>query len=453
MEIRFKPYAPEQMLLLPPSLREWLPEDHLAYFVSDVVDELDLSEIEGAYETDRRGQPPYHPRMMTKLVIYAYCVGVPSSRKIETRTYEDVAFRVLAAGSHPDHDTIATFRKRHLKALSGLFVDVLHLCHEAGLVKLGHVALDGTKVKANASKHKAMSYGRMCEKEKELARQVKELLEKAESVDAEEDRRYGKGKRGDELPEELRFREGRLAKIREAKQALEEEAKAKARAEGKLDEHDEPKPPKRGRAPKTPPGTPEPKDQRNFTDPESRIMKDSTTKGFIQGYNSQAAVDAKSQVIVAAEVTDEPNDKKQVEPMVKQIEANLGSKPKELSADSGYYSEANVTVLESEEIEAFIAPEKKKHGQRNMTAPRGRPPNGLTVKDRMARKLRTKRGRRKYGLRKEVAEPVFGQIKEARGFRQFLLRGLANVRGEWRLICLGHNLLKLYRSGIEPAVG
>jgi transposase len=451
MEIRFKPYAPDQMLLLPPSLREWLPEDHLAYFVSDVVDELDVSEIERAYETDRRGQPAYHPRMMTKLLVYAYCVGVPSSRKIEERTHGDVAFRVLAAGSHPDHDTIATFRKRHLEALSGLFVDVLRLCHEAGLVKLGHVALDGTKVKANASKHKAMSYGRMCEKEKELARQVKELLEKAESVDAEEDRRYGKGKRGDELPEELRFRKGRLAKIREAKHALEEEAKA--RAEGKLDEHDEPKPPKRGRPPKTPPGTPEPKDQRNFTDPESRIMKDSTTKGFVQGYNSQAAVDAKSQVIVAAEVTDEPNDKKQVEPMVKQIEANLGSRPKELSADSGYYSEANVAVLESEEIEAFIAPEKKKHTDGDLPAPRGRPPKGLSVKDRMARKLRTKRGRRTYGLRKEVAEPVFGQIKEVRGFRQFLLRGLANVRGEWRLICLGHNLLKLYRSGIEPAVG
>lgn len=453
MEIRFKPYAPDQMLLLPPSLREWLPEDHLAYFVSDVVDELDLSEVERAYESDRRGQPPYHPRMMTKLLMYAYCVGVPSSRKIETRTYEDVAFRVLAAGSHPDHDTIATFRSRHLGALSGLFVDVLHLCHEAGLVKLGHVALDGTKVKANASKHKAMSYGRMCEKEKELARQVEELLQKAQAVDEEEDRRYGEGKRGDELPEELRFREGRLAKIREAKKALEEEAKAKARAEGKLDENDEPKAPTRGRAPKTPPGTPESKDQRNFTDPESRIMKDSTTKGFVQGYNSQAAVDAKSQVIVAADVTDEPNDKKQVEPMVKQIEANLGSKPKELSADSGYYSEANVAVLESEEIEAFIAPEKKRHTDRDIPAPRGRPPNGSTAKDRMARKLRTKRGRRKYGLRKEVAEPVFGQIKEARGFRQFLLRGLANVRGEWRLICLGHNLLKLYRSQVEPAVG
>jgi hypothetical protein len=391
--------------------------------------------------------------MMAKLVIYGYCVGVASSRKIERRTYEDVAFRVLAAGSHPDHDTIATFRRRHLKALSGLFVDVLRLCHEAGLVKLGHVALDGTKVKANASKHKAMSYGRMCEKEKELAREVKGLLKKADSVDAEEDRRYGKGKRGDELPEELRFRKGRLAKIREAKQALEEEAKAKARAEGKLDEHDEPKPPKGGRPPKTPPGTPEPRDQRNFTDPESRIMKDSTTKGFMQGYNSQAAVDAKSQVIVAAEVTDEPNDKKQIEPMVKQIEGNLGSKPQELSADSGYYSEANVVVLESEKIEAFIAPEKKRHTDREAPAPRGRPPKAMSAKDRMARKLRTKRGRRKYGLRKQVVEPVFGQIKEGRGFRQFLLRGLSKVRGEWRLICLGHNLLKLYRSGVEFASG
>ena len=453
VNIRFKAYSPDQLLLLPPSLKDWLPEDHLAYFVSDLVDELDLCEIEKSYETERRGQPAYHPRMMTKLLVYAYCVGVPSSRKIEAKTYEDVAFRVLAAGAHPDHDTIAEFRKRHLKALSGLFVDVLLLCKEAGLVKLGHVALDGTKVKANASKHKAMSYSRMCEKEEELVREVEYLLKKAQATDEEEDRRYGKGKRGDELPEELRFREGRLKRIREAKEALEREAKAKARAEGKVDENDKPKPPKRGRAPKTPAGVPKPKAQRNFTDPESRIMKDSTTKGFIQGYNSQVAVDAKSQVIVAAEVTSEPNDKKQVSPMVNQIEENLGEKPKELSADCGYYSEANVTDLETEEIEAFIAPEKKKHTDADAPAPRGRPPKGLSVKDRMVRKLRTKRGRRKYGLRKEVVEPVFGQIKQVRGFRQYLLRGLENVRCEWRLICLGHNLLKLFRSGYVLAGG
>jgi len=455
MDIRFKPYQPDQVLLLPPSLADWLPADHLAYFVSDVIDQLDLSEIERSYETDRRGQPAYHPHMMTKLLIYAYCVGAPSSRKIEARTYEDVAFRVLAAGAHPDHDTISEFRRRHQTALSRLFIQVLLLCERAGLVKLGHVALDGTKVKANASKHKAMSYGRMCEKEKELTREVEELLRRAEEVDEEEDRRYGKGKRGDELPEELRFRESRLKKIREAKEALEREAReeAQAEAEGKIDEQGKPVKRKRSRKSKQLPGVPKGSDQRNFTDPESRIMKDSTTKGFVQGYNCQAAVDSKSQVIVAADVTNEANDKRQVKVMVDEIKGNLGRKPKELSADSGYYSEKNVKYLEGEEVDVFIAVGKRKHTDKEASAPRGRIPKGLSVKERMERKLRTKRGKKKYGLRKEVAEPVFGQVKGVRGFRQFLLRGLEDVGCEWRLICMGHNILKLFRSGYVLTTG
>lgn len=452
MDKQFKEYSPNQILLLPPNLHDWLPDNHLAYFVSDVVDQLDISEIEKNY-SGGAGQPAYHPRMMTKLIVYAYCVGVASSRKIEVKTYEDVAFRVLAAGAHPDHDTVAEFRKRHIKALGRLFVQVLLLCREAGLVKLGHVALDGTKVKANASKHKAMSYGRMVEKEKELEQQVQELLKRAEEVDEEEDRRYGKEKRGDELPEELRFRQSRLKKIREAKEALEREAKEKAITEGKTDEDGKPVEGKRGRKSEQTPGTPKPSDQRNFTDPESRIMKDSTTKGFVQGYNAQAAVDAASQVIVAADVTNEPNDKKQVEPLVNQIEENLGKKPKELSADCGYYSEDNVERLESEKIDAFIAPERKKHTQKEPPAPRGRIPKDLSVKERMRRKLRTKRGKWKYGKRKETAEPVFGQIKLVRGFRQFLLRGLEKVRCEWRLICMGHDILKLFRSGYVVARG
>jgi transposase len=442
---RFRPYDPEQMFLLPPSLREWLPEDHLAYFVSDVVDQLDLREMRASYKReDPRGQPAYHPAMMTKLVMYAYCVGVPSSRKIERRTYEDVAFRVLAAGHHPDHDTIAEFRKRHLKVLGELFIQVLRVCQEAGLVKLGHVALDGTKVKANASKHKAMSYGRMCEREKELEREVGELLRQAEEIDEEEDRLYGKGRRGDELPEELRFRQSRLKKIREAKEALEREER---------EAHD----PvslvgmKRCRKRKHPPDVPKPTEQRNFTDPESRIMKDTTTKGFIQGYNAQVAVDAKAQVIVAAEVTDEPNDKNQVEPMVQQIENNTSDTPKELSADSGYYSEANISLLQDRGIEVLVPPMKKKHTVKEPAAPRGRIPSHFSTRERMIRKLRTKRGREKYKLRKEVAEPVFGQIKQVRGFRTFLLRGRGNVRCEWRLICATHNLLKLFRSGYTVA--
>lgn len=446
MEKRYREYQADQLLLMPPSLRDWLAEDHLAYFVSDVVDQLDLSEITAVYEEESRGQPPYHPVMMTKLLVYGYCVGVPSSRKIERKTHEDVAFRVLAGDQHPDHATISEFRRRHLRALEWLFVQVLGLCCEAGLVKLGHVALDGTKVKANASKHKAMSYGRMRKRERELKRQVKELLKRAEEVDDEEDRRYGKGRRGDELPEELRFRERRLEKIREAKAALERRAREEAQAGGQIGEEGRPQP-RRGPKPKTPPGKPKERDQYNFTDSESRIMKDSATKGFVQGYNAQVAVDAKAQVIVAADVTADANDKQQIEPMVDLIEANLDKRPKELSADSGYYSEANVKLLEKRKIEGFVTPEKQKHTDTEVGAPRGRIPKGLSVKDRMKRKLRTKRGKARYGLRKETAEPAIGQIKHVRGFRSFLLRGQEKVKGEWSVICMGHNLLKLYRSG------
>jgi transposase len=453
MAERFKPYHPEQTFLLPPSLRDWLPQGHLAYFLGDLVDELDLSELYGAYRpADSPGQPAFHPRMMTKLLLYAYSVGVPSSRRIEERTHTDVAFRLLAAGDHPDHDTICEFRSRHLKALSRIFVQVLLVCREAGLVKLGHVALDSTKVKANASKHKAMSYGRMGEAEEELQAQVRELLEKARQADEEEDRRYGKGRRGDELPEELRFRQRRLEKIREAKAALEKKAREEAEPQAKADDEKE-SPAKKDRKPKDPPGVPKAKDQHNFTDPESRIMVDTATKGFVQGYNAQAAVDAKAQVIVAAEVTDEPNDKEQVGPAVEQIEKNLGELPRELSADAGYYSESNVTTLEDAGVEAFIPPQKQRHTSTALPPPRGRMPAGLSVKDRMLRKLRTRRGRDRYAKRKEVAEPVFGQIKGPRGFRQFLLRGLEKVRGEWRLICLTHNILKLWRSGYSAAAG
>lgn len=454
MTKRFKPYNPEEMLLLPPSPRDWLPEDHLAYFVSDVVGQLDLREIMASYKKDDlRGQPAYHPAMMTKVLLYGYCVGVPSSRKMERRTYEDVAFRVLAAGHHPDHDTIATFRKRHLKGLGELFVQVLRLCQEAGLVKLGHVALDGTKVKANASKHKAMSYGRMCEKEKELEREVEALLRKAQEVDEEEDRVYGKGKRGDELPKELRFRKSRLKKIREAKEALERQARDRAQEEREAPDPAKPVCMKRDRKRRHPPDVPKPTEQRNFTDPESGIMKDTTTKGFIQGYNAQVAVDAKAQVIVAAEVTDQPNDKNQVEPLVEQIEDNAGHTPKEVSADSGYYSEANVRLLQDRAIDGWIPPTKKKHTMKEPPAPRGRIPRHLSTRERMIRRLRTKRGKERYKLRKEVAEPVFGQIKQVRGFRTFLLRGLHNVGCEWRLICATHNLLKLFRSGYAVAPG
>jgi transposase len=434
-------------------MRKWLPEGHLAYFILDVVNELDLSVIYAAYDGSRGGQPAYDPRMMVGLLLYSYCLGVPSSRKIERNTYESVAFRVLAGDQHPDHDTIATFRKRHLGALGELFVQVLGWCREAGLVKLGHVSLDGTKVRANASKHKAMSYGRMAEKERELEAEVERLLGEAAAVDAEEDARYGKGKRGDELPEELQRKKTRLAKIREAKRALEEEAKAKAEARreemGLEEEALEKEGKKRkGKQPKEPSEEPEEKAQRNFTDPDSRIMKDGATKSFEQSYNCQAAVDEKAQIIVAARVTQEPNDKGQVRPVVEEMKENLdGEKPKKLSADSGYYSEGNMSYLEGEEIEAYVATERQKHSATPAAAPRGRIPKNATPMERMARKLRTHRGRSTYSKRKQIVEPVFGHIKQIRGFRQFLLRGVEKVRGEWDLICLTHNLLKLFRAG------
>ena len=445
---RFRSYAPDQLLLLPPDLREWLPEGHVAYFILDLLGELDLSEIYASYDGSKGGRPGFDPRLMVGLLLYAYCQGVASSRKIEKATYESVPFRVLAANQHPDHDTIAEFRRRHLIALSGLFVQVLHLCQKAGLVRLGHVAMDGTKLRANASKHKAMSYGRMKEKVTELEAQVAALLAEAEAVDAAEDAQYGKGSRGDELPEELRFRQQRLEKIRQAKEALEAEARAEKQrrqresvANGKQD------------AEASPDAQAEPaeKAQRNFTDPDSRIMLDGATKSFEQSYNCQAAVDSQAQVIVAAQVTQQANDKQQIKPLTEQMKANLGGvKPRAISADAGYFSEDNVSYLESEKIEPYVATGRQKHGTAESAVPRGRIPSRATVRERMARKLRTKRGKREYSRRKETVEPVFGQIKEARGLRRFLLRGLESVQAEWNLICATHNLLKLFRSGWSP---
>ncbi len=433
MSKTYLPYDPDQQLLLPAALQEWLPEGHLAYFISDVVDQLDLSEITARYEQERRGGPPYNPRMMVKVLLYAYCIGVPSSRRIASRLHEDIAFRVLAANNTPDFRTISDFRKDHLEALAGLFLQVLMLCQREGLVKLGHVALDGTKVRANASKHKAMSYKRMKEKEAQLQGEVDELLRRAQEVDEEEDRRYGRDKRGDELPQELAFREGRWEKIREALAALEAEARAEAeRAEAEGKEHS---------------GVPEDKAQRNFTDVESRIMPAPGGRDFLQAYNCQAVVDHEHQVIVAARATNQASDKQQAVVMITEAIGNVGAVPSEVSADAGYYSAKAVADLHALGTDPFIAPEKTRHGHRPPPAPRGRIPKGLPPRDRMRRKLQTKRGRKRYALRMETVEPVFGQIKQGRGFRQFLLRGLEKVQGEWSPIYTGHNLLKLFKFG------
>jgi transposase len=431
----YRSYLPEQDLLLPPSLRDWLPENHLVHFVGDVVDQLDLSNIHSVYEKEKRGQPPYDPRLMTKLLVYGYCTGVFSSRRIQKRIQEDIPFKVLAAGNEPDFRTISDFRKIHLEALKSMFEQVLAMALECGSIKLGKVSLDGTKLKANASKHKAMSYGRMIEKQQQLKEEVKKLLEQAEAADEAEDREYG-DKRGDELPEELRRRETRLAKIKEAKKVLEQRARDKALTEGKSAEEAKL-------------AKPQDKDQHNFTDPESRIML--SADGIVQGYNAQAAVEPTLLLIVGQTVTEASNDKRQLQPMVELMEQQSGQRPEAILADNGYCSEENLEFLASvhkpeRAIEGFVATGKQKHGEHRLPAKRGPLPKEATAVARMKRKLQTKVGKAVYAARKCVVEPVFGQIKQARGFRQFLLRGKEKVKGEWALLCLTHNILRLHAA-------
>jgi transposase len=471
----YRAYSPSQSFLLPPSPMDWLPEDHLAFFVLDVVKELDLRSIHAHYERDHRGAAPYDPRMMVALLLYAYCMGTPSSRRIERKTHEDVAFRVICGGQQPDHTRISEFRRIHLKALSALFFQVLRLCQAAGLVQLGHVAIDGTKVKANASKHKAMSYDRMQKAEAELQAKVKTLLAAAEKADSADDKHYGKGKRGDELPEELRRAESRLKKIQEAKRALEAEARARKQREAASkttkptddDDDDDGKAGSGGaqapkgdasvasapvsedlpthKVPAYADGTPKPKAQRNFTDPESRIQK--TNDGFVQGFNCQAAVDEAHQIIVGQAVTNQPPDVEHFAPMLAAVIANCGVAPATATADAGYYSEANATYAAALGVDVYIATGRTKQPA-DPPVTDEKPAEEMTAKERMTQKVKSEKGARIYSRRKCTVEPVFGQIKQARGFRQFLLRGVEKVRGEWSLICGCHNLLKLHRAAL-----
>jgi transposase len=445
----YRSWDPDQVYLLPPSAQDWLPEGDLVYFVVDVVRDLDLKAIRLKYESgDGRGFPPFHPRMMVTLLLYSYTQGVFSSRRIMKRCQRDAAYRVIVHDDVPDFRTISDFRKLHLSELEGLFLQVVRLCQKAGLVKLGHVSIDGTKIKANASRHKAMSYGRMKEEEKRLRQEIRELLSRAEATDMEEDQRYGQDRRGDELPAELSRRQDRLKRIRQARKALEAEAKAAAAEERKRREDED------GKGDNKPPGAgkrkdvkdvPDSKAQRNFTDPETSIMK-SSNKGFDQCGNAQAAVDRDHQIIIAADVTNESNDKRQFKPMVKQAKRNVGRGRRvgKLSLDNGYFSEDNVKWAEDQKLDVYIATGRVKHNQKVPACPRGRPPKDLTTKERMARKLRTKKGRETYSQRKWIAEPVFGQIKRGLGFTQFLLNGIAKMRGEWRMVCMAHNLRKLW---------
>src|SRR5271157_3583541 len=400
-------------------------------FVSDLIDQVDLSAIETYYEQEERGYPPYHPRMMSKILVYGYCVGVFSSRRLRKRLQEDVAFRVLAAGNEPDFRTISDFRRIHLEALEGLFQQVLRMALELGAMKLGRVAIDGSKLKANASKHKAMTYQRMKEQEQRLREEVRRLLQRAEAIDAAEDAQYGADKLGDELPAELQRREERLRRIREAKRALEERARAEAAAAGKGKEEAEKV-------------KPDPKMQYNFSDPESRILKG--PDGFVQGYNAQIAVEPALQLIVGQGVTQEANDKRQLLPMLRNVKEQSGQQPSAVLADNGYCSEENLKGAVKMQVDAYVATGKQKHNQIVSPGPRGPIPKTATILERMRRKLQTILGRKIYARRKAIVEPVFGQIKHRQGFRQFLLRGANKVRGEWALVCMTHNILKLHRA-------
>ncbi len=522
---------------MPPSPLDWLPAKHFVYFVLDVIGEMDISEIEDAIQAkDARGNAPFNPRMMVALLLYAYCVGLPSSRKIEKATHEDVAFRVLTGGQHPDHTVISEFRRVHLEALARIYLQVLRLCQQAGLVKFGHVALDGTKVQANASKHKAMSYERMLKSDAQLKAEIDKLFKAVEQQDTAEDARFGTDNVGDELPTELQRRQTRLAKIKQAKAAL--EAKAAETRAAELAERSErakeaaeqaPKEEKQRadrrakkidgqakaatdkaidkaekrciqareqtaavqmnadnsragqaavraaersedaahrdldklkridvqaspnsaallpehRVPADKNGDPRPKAQRNFTDPDSRIMK--SGGGYVQGYNCQAAVDDGHQIIVACDVSNQPPDVEYLEPLVEQIERNCGGLPKKFTADAGYWSESNAQYCEAKGLDAYIAVSRDKHSPAAASGVSS-PASPRTSKDAMRAKLQTDEGRAIYRRRKAVVEPVFGQQKEARGFRRFLLRGTDKVRGEWSLICAGHNLLKIFRA-------
>ena len=481
---KFRPYDPQARVELPGDLRQYLPRDHQVFLIEDLVDTLDLTAITSAYEQgDGRGQPPYHPVLLTKLLVYAYCEGETSSRTIMRKTYEDIAFRVLCVDQHPDFRTISDFRERHLPAFLALFKDTVRLAKELGQVRLEQVAQDGSKILANASKHKAMSYERLGQTEARLGQEITDLLEHARATDAAEDARYGRDGSGAEGPvsaqREVDFRQARRARIRAAQVALEARAAAEAAAQTPVDPAppsphlrvpapppaDAPASPPRlalvpvppaaapaDRASAPPAVVPAPGAQYNFTDDESRIMP--SKDGFVQAYNGQVGVDSYRQIIVACEVTVECTDPRQLQPLLDQVRRNTGDLPGTYSADSGYWSEENVAALEQRGIDAFIPPprpRRRKDGTITTTPP-------TPAKARMQEKLATPQGKRTYSLRKETAEPVFGQLKDGRGLRRFRTRGLAKVRGEWALWCLTHNLRKLVgvlrdqrRAGSYPA--
>ncbi len=434
MPTTFRPCAPDQSLLFPPSPRDWLPAGHLAFFIADTVAALDLQTFYASYEGDGRRNQPFDPQMMLTVLLYAYATGTCSSRRIARKLEEDVAYRVLAAGNFPAHRTIAEFRQQHVAAFEALFVQVVQIAREAGVVQLGALAIDGTKVKANASKHKAMSYGRMRDEERRLREQIAALTTQAQAVDVAEDATHGPDVRGDELPAELQRREERLATIAAAKARLEARQADEDRQKGRT--------PDDGRKSRGPRpfardfGVPPDKAQDNFTDPESRIMK--TSAGYDQCYNGQIAVDEASQMIVATGLTNCAADNGELLPLIDQTHATLGTQPSEVLADAGYRAEATFQTLETRQITGYIS--LGREGKPDTTA---NPAHEAT--QRMAARLANEVGRARYRRRKAIVEPVFGWIKEVLGFRRFSLRGEAKVRGEWNVVCLALNLKRFHR--------
>jgi transposase len=464
---RFRVCDLNQPFLLPPSLQDWLREDHLARFVADVMNELDLSSICAEYErSDGRGLSAYHPLLLTRLLLYGYCLGVTSSRKMEKATYDDVAFRYLAADQHPDHDTIAAFRQEHLEALAGVFVQALRLCEKAGLVKLGNVAIDGTKIMANASTHQSVPHKKLCQREQYWQEKVQKLLAEAQKIDEEEDQRFGKGQPSEALPEELAHAQSRLERIRKAKAELEKEAQEQLQTVLQAHTPGKPGRPRKEEKTDSPPrdsrerdkakkrlrrarrNATEPTRQYNFTDPDSRVMKDNGRKCFVQAYNAQAAVDTHAQVIVAAELTQQVTDREQLVPMVQSVCATTGNKPKTTTADAGYWDTASLLHPSLEGIQVLVSPDSQLEPA-GTALPETAPQNAEA--NSMREFLASETGKALYASRKATVEPVFGQIKEARGIRRFRLRGLQRVRCEWKFICATHNLLKLFRHRVALA--
>ncbi len=456
--IRAQSYDPHQRLIVPLDITDLLPDNHLARFLVDVTANLDLSLLEEKYHSVK-GEIPYHPQMMVTLLLYPYCKGCYSSRRIEEKTYTDIAYRYIAAGKHPDHSTISRFRANNLELLKDLFFQSIMMCKKAGLVKLGNAAIDGTKIKANASIRKTKNYKAIKKEYDELKKAVDELMKKGQEKDREEDRKYGKDKRGDELPENLAKKEMRLKELGQIKDQMEREVKAIAKEHNqKIKEREEEEKrtgkKKRGRKPKKKEETPGEKVRHNFTDPDSRMMKDNGTNSFVQGYNCQNVVDLNSQVVISCDVTQDANDKHQAIPMIMMlIETFEITDLKELqdvilTLDAGYYTEGDLKEILEMGFDLYISPDGyKSKGKIELPKMKGRIPKSMSLKDRMRRKIRTKVGKKRYGKR-NIVEAPFGWIKEARNFRRFMMRGIEKAKGEWCLVNLTHNILVMHRAEV-----